>query len=148
MINNDIESEVAAIETMPNAELRQKYKTLLGLDPGALSETYMRLRLAYAIQQLRGLGSLSRSEVGVLELVASKDPVLNPNLRPVAKNRTWRKGKTWRRIYRDQLYLLTADGLGRFILNSDQQLYASPTAAARAVTGTHISGRNFWGIEE
>ena len=140
--------EVKAVEASSNDDLRHRYRNLLGLDPGGLSETYMRMRLCFAIQQLRLGGGLNQSELGILEMIASKDPVLHPNLRPVPTNRKWRKGKTWRRFYKGESYLLTADGMGRFVLNSDNQVYASPTAAARAITGTHISGRSFWGIEE
>ncbi len=143
-----VKSEVAEIAAMDAKGLREKYRSLLGRHAGKLSEAYVRSRLSFLVQGVRTGLALSDSEKGVLEAVAGIDPVLNPELRERRKAGYPRAGKTWSHIYRGVKHVIAADGNGRFVYRQDGKTYASATAVARKITGTHCSGRRFFGIED
>lgn len=116
--------------------------------PGELGTSLLRARVAYAVQEARTGLHLTASETAALVYIAKSDPIINPGIRPVAKAKTYRAGKTWTRVYRGVRHAIRADGRGRFIYDGDGETYASPTAIARRITGTHISGRAFFGIND
>lgn len=146
-MNQTAEHEVADIAAMDGNALREKYRHLLGTEPGGLSETFMRQRMSFLVQSLRTGVSLTPTERGLLETIAKRDPALNPSARPLPKAKTYRNGKTWSRVYKGVKHVVTVDAFGRYVYQQDGQTYSSPTAIARMITGTHCSGRKFFGIE-
>lgn len=143
-----VAEEVAEIAAMPPETIRERYRQLFGVSPGELGTSFLRRRVACAVQEARSGLHLTPSEKAALERIAKFDPLINPGLRPVAKAKTYRAGKTWTRVYRGVRHAIRADGHGRFIYEGDGETYASPTAIARRITGTHISGRAFFGIND
>lgn len=140
--------EVAEIAKADSETIRERYRQLFGVSPGELGTSLLRARVAYAIQEARTGLHLTVSETAALEHIAKSDPIINPGIRTVAKAKTYRAGKTWTRVYRGVRHAIRADGRGRFIYDGDGETYASPTAFARRITGTHISGRAFFGIND
>lgn len=140
--------EVAEIAAMRPALVRAKYEQLFGTAPGELGTSFLRARIAYAVQEARTGLHLTASEIAALEHIATFEPLINPDKRPLAKAKTYRAGKTWTRVYRGVRHAIRADGRGRFVYEGDGLTYASPTAVARHITGTHISGKAFFGITD
>lgn len=140
--------EVAEIAKADSETIRERYRQLFGVSPGELGTSLLRARVAYAVQEARTGLHLTVSETAALEHIAKSDPIINPGIRTVAKAKTYRAGKTWTRVYRGVRHAIRADGRGRFIYDGDGETYASPTAIARRITGTHISGRAFFGIND
>ena len=87
---------------------------------------------------------LTESEQAVLASLQRKDARVNPSARSPRKAPS--RNVTYERVYKGQTYRLEHHGGNRYYLNGT--FYKSLTAAATAITGSHLSGKAFWGIVE
>ena len=94
--------EVAEIAKASPETIRERYRQLFGVSPGELGTSLLRARVAYAVQEARTGLHLTASETAALVYIAKSDPIINPSIRPVAKAKTYRAGKTWTRVYRSK----------------------------------------------
>jgi len=133
--------QIDELNRMSMAELRKRWANLLGTDPGRLGRQYLIRRLAYRIQEL-AYGGLSQEARKQLEAVADG--------RPTTAGKTHKRGKTilstGTRLLREwhgERYevVVEADGF-----RYEGKIYRSLSAAARAITGSHISGNLFFGL--
>ena len=133
--------QIDELNRMSMAELRKRWANLLGTDPGRLGRQYLIRRLAYRIQEL-AYGGLSQEARKQLEAVVDG--------RPTTAGKTCKRGKTilstGTRLLREwhgERYevVVEADGF-----RYEGKIYRSLSAAARAITGSHISGNLFFGL--
>lgn len=141
--NDLVRDQLAVIAKYDLDTLRSRYREFFHAEPARLGEDFMRARIMHRVQELY-LGGLNDSERAVIAAVQRKDNKVN------ASSRTPRKAPvrnvTYERTYKGQTYFLEHQGGNRYYLNGT--LYKSLTAAATAITGTHLSGKAFWGIAE
>lgn len=133
--------QIDELHRMSMAQLRKRWADLMGSDPGKLGRQYLMRRLAYRVQEL-AYGGLSPQARRQLEAAAdgrprsatpskSKKTILAPGTRLL---REWHGDR--------YEVIVEADG---FRYNG--KLYRSLTAAAYAITGSHLSGNLFFGIQ-
>lgn len=139
-MKTDARHEVERICALNYAELKDEYNARLDGD-FSFSEVFMRRRLCQIAQE-DALGGLSPNEVEMLERVARNDRRGAPKsakrtLPPV-------RGTTYSRMYKGRLVEVKAVGYGQY--EYDGRLYHSLTAAVESITGTHFSGRKFFGL--
>jgi hypothetical protein len=128
------EDQVAALETMSSAQLKDEWRRLTKSPAPQISPKMMRLALAWEIQA-RALGGLSRETTRRLDQLAAaktKTSAISPGMRLV---REW-NGK---------VHVVTI-GEDRIIRWQDRE-YRSLSEVAKAITGTHWSGPAFFGLK-
>lgn len=133
--------QIDEINRMSMAQLRKRWADLMGTDPGKLGRQYLMRRLAYRIQEL-AYGGLSPQARRQLEAAADGRP---RNATPSKSKKTiLAPGTRLLREWHGDRYevIVEADG---FRYNA--KLYRSLTAAAYAITGSHLSGNLFFGIQ-
>jgi len=138
-----VREQLAVVEGYDLATLRGRYLEFFHVEPARLGEDFMRARIMHHVQELY-LGGLTESEQAVLASLQQKDARVNPSARSPRKAPS--RNVTYERVYKGQTYRLEHQGGNRYYLNGT--LYKSLTAAATAITGTHLSGKAFWGIAE
>lgn len=133
--------QIDELNRMSMAQLRKRWADLMGTDPGRLGRHYLMRRLAYRIQEL-AYGGLSKQASRQLETVADGKPA-----KAVKRRRFGRTilstGTRLLREWHGDRYEVIVEAEG-FRYNG--KLYRSLTAAAHAITGSHISGNHFFGI--
>ena len=130
---------------MPYKALKERWRSLYGTEPPAYKREHMIRRLAYRIQEL-AYGGLSDDAKAELERMAAEDDFGD---RPARKKR--RKSEATQpipgtRLVRDwsgQRHVVTAV-TGGFEYNGKR--YRSLSAVAKAITGAHWSGPQFFGL--
>ena len=130
---------------MPYPALKEKWRSLYGTDPPAYKRVHMIRRLAYRIQEL-AYGGLSDETRAELERIAEEDE----RQRQVGQTER-RKPKTTHplagtrlvREWNGQRYEVTAVEGG---FEYGGQRYRSLSAIAKAITGAHWSGPQFFGL--
>lgn len=145
MAERTLKDELQAIAVADEESLRERFRVLFGYS-SEMQCSLLRWRVAYAVQELHGGCSLTASERELLSVVAAKDPAVNPAARELPKPPP-RANTTWRREYKGKVYTIRADGNGHYVYEGDGKTYRSPTVVARIITGTHISGRAFFGMK-
>lgn len=135
--------QLALVESYDLATLRGRYLEFFHVEPGRLGEDFLRSRIMHHVQELY-LGGLTESEQAVLASLQRKDARVNPSTRSPRKAPS--RNVTYERVYKGQTYRLEHHGGNRYYLNGT--FYKSLTAAATAITGSHLSGKAFWGIVE
>jgi len=137
--------QVTELAEMPYEALKQRWRDLYGTDPPAYSRQHMIRRLAYRIQEL-AYGGLSEEAKATLERIADEDEARR---RPGRKDR-WKAKSTQPipgtrlvRNWNGRRYEVTAvvDGF-----ELDGRRYRSLSAVAKAITGAHWSGPQFFGL--
>ncbi|CAN5357348.1 DUF2924 domain-containing protein [soil metagenome] len=154
----DVEREVAALQQMPTGQLCERFAELFGEQTRSRHRTYLMRKIAWKLQTvaegdlseraLRRAEELARStELRVMppkandvaetamiltHAVATTDPRL-----PAAGTEIVRpyKGRTFR-------VLVVDDGF-----EFEGQRYASLSAVAKLITGSHVNGFRFFGLE-
>ena len=139
-MEDDIRHEIDRLATLDHEALKMEYLSRFG-GTATFGDVFMRRRLAQQIQEDR-LGGLTATEIELLARVARKDGRANP--RATRKANPAVRGVTYTRMYKGRLVAVTAAGHGQF--EYEGQLYPSLTACVKAITGTHYSGRKFFGL--
>ena len=137
--------QLTELKDMPYTALKERWRSLYGTDPPAYKRQHMVRRLAYRIQEL-AYGGLSDETKTELERIAEEDERQRNGRR--AKRR---KPKTTHplpgtrliREWNGMRHEVTAVE-GGFEYNGRR--YKSLSAIAKAITGAHWSGPQFFGL--
>ena len=143
MDNSILMRQLTALGRMDINELREKYAELYGTDIASVNVAMLRKRLAFRIQEIY-FGGLSAAEKGVLDGIASRDAMAKlDKVKPPREAVI--EGTRFRREWRGRMYEVVATADGKFEYNGN--LYRSLSAVAGEITGTHWSGKVFFGIK-
>lgn len=136
--------QIAALEKLGLDELRVKFEELYGFCREGVNAQNLRFRIAYRLQELQ-FGGLSSEAEAVLDTIADEDPLANlKQTRP--KYYTYTRGTRYERDWHGHTYVVTV--LGRRQFEYENEVYSSLTAIASRITGTHWSGKNFFGVKK
>lgn len=141
--NENLENRIAALEGLNREELRRRFTELYGFEAVTCSCDNLRKRIAYRLQELE-YGGLSQKTLDLLESIAAADALANLGNAP-AKRVTKARGARYVRVWNGRTYEVSALGDGRF--EYDRRIYGSLTAVAEQITGTHWSGKRFFGVK-
>jgi hypothetical protein len=139
--------QVAAIQRMPLAKLRDKWRALFGADTPAYSAEHLARRLAYRVQELAH-GGLSEQARRTLEQVAAES-VPTDTARRAGRGKLKAKaglvpGTRLVRLWGGKRHEVTVGLDGTFEYAGRR--YHSLTKVALAITGAHHSGPRFFGL--
>ena len=143
MSDTAVLARLAALQTMPIAELKAQWRTLFGTEPPPFNRPYLQSRLAYRVQELAYGGlkpeTLARLEALGEELEREDREGRRPRYpeRPVAGTRLIREHRGVQHIV-----TVTANGF-----EWQGRPYQSLSAIARAITGTRWNGPVFFGLK-
>jgi hypothetical protein len=132
---NSVLRQLAALQKMSLADLKEKWHDLYGSEPPNFSRAFLQKRLAYRIQELfyGGLeNETQRKLLGEPQSPAGTKRKLAPAV-----------GTRFLRIWGDQEHEVTVVD-GGFVYKG--QKFGSLSAVARKITGTHWNGRKFFGL--
>lgn len=141
--NVAVRQQLEQIDRWDTALLRKRYQEYFHADPGALPDSFLRGRIAYHFQRM-SYGGLTEVEQKILLGRGRKDTKVNPAARPVTASTS--ANAVYERLYKGETIRLEVLGDHRFACRG--KVFNSPTAAAVYVTGTHISGKAFFGITD
>ncbi len=130
----ELDSELAELEDMPLAQLRETWSKHLDKPVPKVSAALLRLALAWELQA-RVLGGHSRKTIQVLEQTA----------RGNTRTRSVQPGMRLTREWNGILHTVTVDDEGDIRWN--EKTWKSLSAVARAITGTRWSGPAFFGLK-
>lgn len=131
----NVAAELARLETMSPAELRQRWCELTGSIVPRVSPKLLRLALAWEIQA-KAYGGLSRETVCTLDQLA----------RGETRTRAAAAGMRLVREWQGKVHVVTV-GEDQVIRWSDRE-WGSLSEVARAITGTRWSGPAFFGLKK
>ena len=133
--------QINEIQRMSLNDLRKKWIDLFGTDPAKLSKQYLTRRLAYRVQELT-YGGLSKSAREKLARWA-EDPK-QAEKKTVREKTSLQLGTRLLRDWRGERYevIVQEDG---FLFQGKK--YRSLSGISRAITGRHINGRRFFGLQ-
>jgi hypothetical protein len=135
-------AQLAALQTAPVADLKQKWRDLFDREPPPYSRRFLENRLAYRIQEL-AYGGLSEETIERLDALADelegKAPRRRSSLesRPIAGTRLLRE---WKGVE----HCVT---VRREDFEYQGRPYKSLSAIARHITGTRWNGLVFFGLK-
>ena len=140
-VGQSVLRQINELQRMSLNELRRKWLDLFGTDPAKLSKQYLTRRLAYRIQELT-YGGLSKSTREKLSNWA-KDPK-HAEKKSVREKTTLQLGTRLLRDWHGERYevIVQEDG---FVFQGKK--YRSLSAISRSITGRHINGRRFFGLQ-
>ncbi len=134
---------LAALKSMPIAELKRQWRELSGKEPPPFSRIYIQSRLAYRIQEL-AYGGLKPETVAKLEAIGEQLDGGNAIIRrirhqdkPITGTRLIRE---WKGV--EHTVTVLANGY-----EWEGRPYQSLSAVARAITGTRWNGFTFFGLK-
>ena len=131
-------AQIAALQRMDANDLRKQWEVMIGTSPPG-SAASLRQRLIHRIQEL-AYGGLAPAVKATLEKVARRD---TGEERPAEKASI--PGTRFIREWRDQRHEVTAVADGFEYLG---KRYRSLTAVAKAITGQHRNGHEFFGLRK
>jgi len=137
--------QIAELQDMSYASLKDRWRSLYGTDPPAYKRAHMIRRLAYRIQEL-AYGGLSDRTKAELERIAERDERERKEKKSggrKAKSTHPLPGTRLVRQWNGGRYEVTAVEGG---FEYDGRRYRSLSAVARAITGAHWSGPQFFGL--
>lgn len=138
-MSEDLRQEIARIAALGFDALKYEYQMRLGSD-SSFGAVFMRRRLAQLTQE-DALGGLTPDEKTMLDRIAQSDGKCLPkSRRPSAPVR----GIVYSRMYKGRRVEVKSTGYGKFEYDGKQ--YGSLTACVKAITGSHYSGRKFFGL--
>lgn len=135
MKRTELSDELAALETLSLAQLREKWAALLNTPVPRISAALLRLALAWEMQALVH-GGLSRRTTQRLDQLAAGKTTTRSALPGTRLMREWN----------GQMHVVTVDDSGTVHWND--QTWKSLSAVARAITGTRWSGPAFFGLKQ
>jgi hypothetical protein len=141
-MTRSILAELAELQTLPIADLKAKYRALMGAEPSVHSRATIEARLTYRLQELR-FGGLSQQTKRRLDALA--DAVESNAGKPHARAKSQpTSGTTLVREYRgvEHRVIVRDDGY-----EYGGRMFKSLSAIARAITGTPWSGLVFFGLK-
>ena len=139
-----IRRQLTALDGLGIDGLRRKFEEIYGFATPSCNEQNLRFRIAYRLQELH-FGSLSPAAEDLLDAMADADPLANLQRTP-ARNYSHTRGTRFVRAWHGREYAVTVLGPKQF--EYDHEMYTSLTAVARRITGTHQSGKSFFGVQK
>lgn len=145
-----IAEEIAELRAMPVVDLVERYEELHGKPPRSKNREWLWKRCAWKLQERRFGGLSTVAKQRLEELIAGLDlPQLDGRRARVAVAEPRRPGETTpgttlTRVWRGQEVRATAVEGGRW--EHEGVVYRSLSGLAKAVTGSHLSGRAFFGL--
>jgi len=148
-----IATQLKTLHGMSAAQLRTKYRELFGEDTTSHNREFLFKRIAWRLQEQAYGGLGLRTKERLATLVDESQirvrppqtfcPVIDAGVIPDHTPVDPPTGKILSRCYKGQQIEVTVLDNG-FLY--DGKLYASLTAIAKAITGSHCSGRAFFGL--
>ena len=143
-IHDPIPARLAALKTTPMPDLKAQWRELFATEPPSFNRRYLESRLAYRIQEL-AYGGLKPETIRRLERLGEeldggdrkKRGIRTDRDRPIAGTRLLRE---WQGT--EQVVTVTQTGF-----EWQGRPYKSPSAIARAITGTRWNGWVFFGLK-
>src|SRR5215813_3922248 len=153
----DVATEIAALPRLRVSELRAKFTTVFGEPTPSHNKVWLVKRIAWRLQALAEGDLSERARKRAAELVADAELRLSapatgatnaaldppPALRMPADDRLPRPGTILTRRYKGRTLEVQVLEHG---FAFEGQTYRSLSAVAKAVTGSHCSGRFFFGL--
>ena len=139
----DVLGRLAALRTLPTAELKRQWRELFGTEPPPFNRPYLQSRLAYRVQEL-AYGGLRPETRARLEALGEQLDGGNVVLRRVRADSRPLAGTRLVREHAGVEHVITvlADGY-----EWEGRPYRSLPAIARAITGTRWNGLVLWGLK-
>ena len=130
-----VEAEIAALEGLSSAALRERWSALTGSPVPRISPKLLRLALAWELQA-RSFGGLSRAATRTLDQLGRGETLTAPA----------RPGMRLVREWQGRVHVVTVgeDQVVRW----EERPYRSLSEVARAITGTRWSGPAFFGLKK
>ena len=130
-----VEAEIAALEVLSSAVLRERWSALTGSPVPRISPKLLRLALAWELQA-RSCGGLSRATTRTLDQLGRGETLTAPA----------RPGMRLVREWQGRVHVVTVgeDQVVRW----EERPYRSLSEVARAITGTRWSGPAFFGLKK
>jgi hypothetical protein len=143
--------QIAELETLPAAQLEDRWRALFGTDPPTYQRRFLVKRLAYRIQELAygGLSEATRARMEEIAQEAGFDE--EASLPGRGRRATGRKrdlpvaGTRLVREWNGRRYEVTVTTTG---LQFEGRPYRSLSAIANAITNGHWNGRVFFGLRD
>ncbi len=130
-----VEAEIAALEVLSSAALRDRWSALTGSPVPRISPKLLRLALAWELQA-RSFGGLSRATTRTLDQLGRGETLTAPAQPGMRLVREWQG--------RVHLVTVGEDQVVRW----EERPYRSLSEVARAITGTRWSGPAFFGLKK
>jgi hypothetical protein len=130
-----VEAEIAALEALSSAVLRERWSALTGSPVPRISPKLLRLALAWELQA-RSFGGLSRATTRTLDQLGRGETLTAPA----------RPGMRLVREWQGRVHVVTV-GEDR-VVRWEERPYRSLSEVARAITGTRWSGPAFFGLKK
>ena len=145
--------QVANLHKLSHGELLDLWKTLKGSDPPAYNRTYIISRLAYRIQEIAygGLQEADHEQMGQILRDEGFDPARAESPERRRQRDTGRRkdgpvaGTKLVRYWNGKTYEVTAVHGG---FEFEGRLFRSLSAIAKAITGAHWNGHEFFGTKK
>ena len=135
---NNVRSELLALQTMNEKELRKKWESLYGREAPNCGAPFLRRRLAYRVQEIAygGVAKETLKKIRSVNVAKIRKPTPKVNLRV---------GTSISRIWHHQKYEVTILQNG-FEWNG--QVYPSLSTIATKICGVNRNGFEFFGIQK
>ena len=140
--------QIAQLNKLSFLELQARWRSLLGAEPPAYHRRFLVKRLAYRIQELAygGLSETTRAQMADILQDAGLDEqasIPGRGRMPKRPQDLLLAGTRLVREWNGRRYEVTVTATG---FEFEGRPYRSLTAVAKAITGTHWSGRAFFGL--
>ena len=132
---SSVDAEIAALEALSSAVLRERWSALTGSPVPRISPKLLRLALAWELQA-RSFGGLSRATTRTLDQLGRGETLTMPA----------RPGMRLVREWQGRVHVVTV-GEDR-VVRWEERPYRSLSEVARAITGTRWSGPAFFGLKK
>lgn len=138
-----VKAQLDAVAGWGREKLREKYRAIFDLDPGAFPDYFLAWRICHHLQVL-AFGGLTVAEQDILDKLGRKESRAAPAARPAPAAEPLVQNVVYERVYKGRTYRLEVLGDHRYACGG--HIFRSPTAAAEFITGTHTSGKSFFGL--
>src|SRR5688572_1987973 len=151
MKDRPITEEIAELRAMNVPALVDRYETVFGKPPRVKHREWLWRRIAWKVQEQRfgGLSDVARRRldelIAELDLPLGVDRTVRGQVGRPAKPGTPAIGTTLTRTWRGKELLVQVVDGG---FEHQGVVYRSLSAAANAITGSHVSGRAFFGLAD
>jgi hypothetical protein len=146
VMNQTVLKQVAELPHLATSVLKERWRLLYGSDPPTANRNYLVQRLTYRIQEL-AFGGLSDETKDRLREIADEEDYGGRTKRAQRRRRRTEglpmPGTKLVRTWRGQRIEVTVTRDG---FEHEGRVYRSLSALAKTITGSHLSGRAFFGL--
>jgi len=145
-MSDTVLKQVAELPHLATGVLKERWRLLYGSEPPQANRNYLVRRLAYRLQEL-AFGGLKEETKDRLREIAQEEDYGGRTKRARRRRRRTdglpAPGTKLARTWRGQRIEVTVTRDG---IEYEGRIYRSLTAVAKTVTGSHLSGRAFFGL--